>query len=318
VANSAPVRAQRDHRVASVPAAATVTAVQQGPVDPGQSSHLVWEHRPQLDRPVIIAAFEGWNDAGDAASTAVKHLRDRLRATPFARIDHEDFYDFTTSRPEIELEGGTTRRIEWPRNEFSATAPASGGVDVIMLAGIEPQLKWRTFSSDVIRVATQTNARMIITLGALLAEVAHSRPVQLFGTTDDRALVDELGLEMSSYEGPTGIVGVLNAMSRDAGIPSASLWAAVPSYVPGSLSPKAALALVERVCDLLDIAVMSTDLEIASAAYERQITQLVTEDDETSSYVEQLEHRYDEEAELQPTAETFVEEVEQFLRRQSE
>jgi proteasome assembly chaperone (PAC2) family protein len=287
-------------------------------VDPGQSSHLVWEHRPQLDRPVIIAAFEGWNDAGDAASTAVKHLRDRLRATPFARIDHEDFYDFTTSRPEIELEGGTTRRIEWPRNEFSATAPASGGVDVIMLAGIEPQLKWRTFSSDVIRVATQTNARMIITLGALLAEVAHSRPVQLFGTTDDRALVDELGLEMSSYEGPTGIVGVLNAMSRDAGIPSASLWAAVPSYVPGSLSPKAALALVERVCDLLDIAVMSTDLEIASAAYERQITQLVTEDDETSSYVEQLEHRYDEEAELQPTAETFVEEVEQFLRRQSE
>jgi proteasome assembly chaperone (PAC2) family protein len=267
---------------------------------------------------VIIAAFEGWNDAGDAASTAVKHLRDRLRAVPFAHIDHEDFYDFTTSRPEIELEGGSTRRIEWPRNEFSATAPDSGGIDVITLAGIEPQLRWRTFVTDVIDVARQTNARMIITLGALLAEVAHSRPVQLFGTTDDLELVEELGLVMSSYEGPTGIVGVLNAMSRDAGIPSASLWAAVPSYVPGSLSPKAALALVERVCDLLDIAVMSTDLEIASAAYERQISQLVTEDDETSSYVEQLEARYDEEAELQPTADTFVEEVEQFLRRQSE
>ena len=293
--------------------------VQQGPGEAAASGHVVWTGRPKLDRPVVIAAFEGWNDAGDAATTAVRHLRDRWRARAFASIDPEDFYDFTTSRPNIELDEGRTRKIEWPANEFCATSRAESGVEVVTLCGIEPQLRWRTFGEGVLAVARAVNARMIVTLGALLAEVAHSRPVQLYGSTDDERLAVELGLEPSNYEGPTGIVGVLNAMARDAGIPAASLWAAVPSYVPGATSPKAALALVERVTDLLNVQVSTTDLEIAAAGYERQVSQLVSEDDETAAYVEQLEERYDEEAELMPTtAESLVEEVEQFLRNQSE
>jgi proteasome assembly chaperone (PAC2) family protein len=254
-----------------------------------------------------VAAFEGWNDAGDAASTAARHLRDRLHAAPFADLDPEPFFDFTSTRPVVEITDGRTRRINWPQ------------VELITLVGMEPQLKWRTFCDELLEVFRATNAQLVLTLGALLAEVPHTRATTVFGTSYDQYVAGELGLEPSNYEGPTGIVGVLHAACIDAGIPSASLWASVPSYVPGAPSPKAALALVEAAADLLPIDVPVTDLEIASAAYERQVSRLVSEDEETATYVSQLESRFDdpdddEDDELD--AEVLVEEVEQFLRNQ--
>jgi predicted ATP-grasp superfamily ATP-dependent carboligase len=285
------------------------------------ADHLRWSRTPKLARPVIVAAFEGWNDAGDAATTAVRHLRDRIRARPFAELDPEEFFDFTSTRPIVEINDGRTRRLNWPRTELAA-ADAGGPAGVVTLVGIEPQLKWRTFCHEITEFARASNARLVVTLGALLADIAHTRPTSVFGTSYDDDVAIDLGLEPSNYEGPTGIVGVLHAACIDAGIPSASLWAGVPSYVPGAPSPKAALALVRRVADLLNVAVAVTDLEIASAAYERQVTRLVSEDEETAAYVEQLETRYDEgddeDEDEELDAESLVEEVEQFLRNQGD
>ena len=272
----------------------------------------------RFDRPVIVAAFEGWNDAGDAASSAVRHLRDRLNADSIAEIDPEEFFDFTSTRPTVQILDGNTRRVEWPSVEFCAADGAVAGTEIITLLGTEPQLKWRSFCEAVLSVARLTNARLVLTLGALLAEVPHTRPTSVFGTSYDPAMALELGLQPSNYEGPTGIVGVLHNACVTAGIPSVSLWAAVPSYVPGATSPKATLALVERITEMLDLRVPIVDLEIASAAYERQVSQLVEEDDETSDYVEQLEVRFDAESELTPSFENFVADIEQFLRSQQD
>jgi proteasome assembly chaperone (PAC2) family protein len=280
-------------------------------------SALRWTRSPRLERPIVLVAFEGWNDAGDAASTAVRHIRDRLGAQPFAELDPEEFFDFTSTRPTIEILDGHSRRLNWPSTELAANDLRGRG-DVVTLLGTEPQLKWRTFCDEIIGVVRAVDARLVVVLGALLAEVAHTRPTEVFGTTYDRRLADDLGLETSNYEGPTGIVGVLHAACLDAGIPSVSLWASVPSYVPGAPSPKAALALVRSTAELLPVDVPVTDLEIAAAAYERQVSRLVSEDEETATYVSQLESRFDdpddEDEELD--AEVLVEEVEQFLRNQ--
>ncbi len=238
-----------------------------------------------------------------------------MRAAEFAAIDPEEFFDFTSTRPSVRIDEGTTRTIEWPATQFSFASREHAGADLITLLGTEPQLKWRTFCDEILTVARQTNARLVVTLGALLAEVPHTRPTTVFGTSYDPNVAAELGLQPSNYEGPTGIVGVLHNACVNAGIPSVSLWAAVPSYVPGASSPKAALALIERVADLLTIGVPVLDLQIASAAYERQVTELVSEDEETVTYVEQLEQRFDEEPELTPAG-SLVEEVEAFLRNQ--
>ena len=271
-----------------------------------------------------MAAFEGWNDAGDAASTAVRHLRDRLGAKTFATVDPEVFFDFTSTRPTVEIDERAGRLVRWPSIEMCAT-DENDDIELITLLGIEPQLRWRTFCTEIVDLARATNAHLVLTLGALLAEVAHTRPTSVFGTSYDEHLALQLGLEPARYEGPTGIVGVLHNSCIEAGIPSASLWAGVPSYVPGAPSPKAALALVHRVGDFLGTSVPCTELEIASAAYERQVTRLVDEDDETAAYVEQLESRYDngdDEDDLdddepdEVDAESLVEEVEQFLRNQ--
>ena len=299
------------------------------PAEPADARHLIWSRQPQLRRPIIVAAFEGWNDAGDAASTAVRHLRDRLGARPFASVDPEVFFDFTSTRPIVEIDENDTRLIRWPSIEVCATDDRDG-LEVITLLGIEPQLRWRTFCNEIVDLARATNAHLVLTLGALLAEVAHTRPTSVFGTSYDEHLALQLGLEPSRYEGPTGIIGVLHNYCIEAGIPSASLWAGVPSYVPGATSPKAALALVNRVGEFLGTTVPSIDLEIASAAYERQVTRLVGEDEETALYVQQLESRFDngddddddDDDEIDPEidpeidAESFVEQVEQFLRNQ--
>ncbi len=273
---------------------------------------------------MLITAFEGWNDAGDAASIAAAHLADRWDGTALAEIDAEFFYDFSTTRPLVQLDEDRQRSLTWPTNQFRACRVRGASRDAIVLLGLEPQLRWRTFCEQIIETARALEVSQIITLGALLADVPHSRPVEVYGATEDERLMAELELEPSSYEGPTGIVGVLATQCRDAEIPTASVWAAVPSYVPGAPSPKAGLALVEQVCDVLGTSVYSTDLEIAAATYERQVDELVAEDDDTAGYVADLEEAWDDadehgddieiDEELDDDPETLLAEVEQFLR----
>jgi proteasome assembly chaperone (PAC2) family protein len=280
--------------------------------------HLRWIHRPTLEAPVLLVAFEGWSDAGDAASSAVRFLGEAHGATPFATIDPEVFFDFSSTRPRVELDDEQQRRIVWPETVLSsATVPATGQ-GLITVVGSEPQLRWRTFTEQVVGVAQLVGARLVVTFGALLAEVPHTRPVSVFGTADDHELGTEMGLLPSRYEGPTGITGVLQAACRAAGVRSVALWAAVPTYVPSAPSPKAALALTERAARLLDLSVVTTELEIASASYERQVTELVSDDTETIEYVEHLEHRFDnhEEDPFAEDEESLVDEVERFLRDQ--
>ncbi len=289
--------------------------------------HVRWSSRPRLRTPVVIAAFAGWNDAGEAASNAGHHLADVWATRPFATIDAEDFYDFSSTRPHVRLVDGGQREIVWPINELSASSVLGADMDVVLLIGTEPQLKWRTFCSEVLEVVTELNARMLITLGALLAEVPHSRPVSVIGTAADPTLIEQHGLQRSRYEGPTGIVGALHDACNTAGLPSLSLWAAVPAYVQGAPSPKAALALVERVGDVLDLMIPTTALEIASAAYEREVDEVVTNDDELSGYVRRLEDMVDsgepfgdddedEAISADDTVDELVEELERFLRDQ--
>jgi proteasome assembly chaperone (PAC2) family protein len=283
---------------------------------PSEGAHLRWQRRPKLDGPILIAGFEGWNDAGDAASSAIEFLRDRWDAAPFAEVDPEDFYDFTATRPRVQFDDDFEREIVWPANTFSSVTLPGTDRDVVILTGTEPQLRWRTFCAQIIHVAKSLDVRRVVTLGALLAEVPHSRPVSVFGTAYTEDVIAQLGLSPSRYEGPTGIVGVLHAACQAAGLESASLWAAVPTYLPGAPSPKAALALVERTAQLVDASVTTTELEIASASYERQINELVEEDDETAEYVEQLEQRYDDDDDDIGDADGLVEQVERFLREQ--
>ncbi len=279
-------------------------------------TELLWTHRPQVEQPILVAAFEGWNDAGEAASSAMSYLLSRWDAEPFASIDPESFYDFTTTRPHIRIAEGTDQRIvDWPRNEFSVARPENGP-DVVLLTGIEPQLRWRTFCGLVLEVAQQLDARLVLTLGALLADVPHSRPTSVFGTAYDPKVMQALTLEPSSYEGPTGIVGVLHAECHRLDIHSASLWAAVPSYVAAAPSPKAAHALVDRVCQMLGTELPCDDLVDAGHQYERQISDLVAEDPETEAYVAHLEETHDLDEHAVGSVDGLVDELERFLREQ--
>lgn len=279
--------------------------------------HVRWALRPQLHRPVALAAFEGWNDAGDAATSALRYLVDRWDLDPVAEIDPEEFHDFASTRPEVRLNEDGEREIEWPATEvFAGSTPHAG--DVVVIVGAEPQLRWRTYARELTELVQELDARLAVTVGALLAEVPHTRPTPVVGTAERPDLVAGFDLHRSTYEGPTGIVGVLHDAWHRAGLDAASLWATVPSYVPGAPSPKAALALVERITALLRTSVVTTDLEIAAASYERQVTELVEADEETSTYVADLELRHDREPDPDqlPSAESIAEEVERFLRGQ--
>jgi proteasome assembly chaperone (PAC2) family protein len=276
--------------------------------------HLIRTGRPTLDQPVLVAAFEGWNDAGEAATFAARFLSERWDADPFATIDPEEFFDFTSTRPHVQLDDNEQREIVWPTTTLSAASVPGTDLDLIFVVGSEPQLKWRTFCDEIVHVAVEHDARLVVTLGALLAEVPHTRPVSIVGTAYDPTLVRKLALTQSTYQGPTGIVGVLHDAFRHAGIPSASLWAAVPTYVPSAPSPKAALALVERVTELLAVPIATTDLEIASASYERQIDSLVADDDDTADYVARLEQAADDQPDDEESHGDLIAEVERFLR----
>ncbi len=264
---------------------------------------------------MLIAAFEGWNDAGDAATSAVAHLCEAWSATTFAEIDPEEFYDFTATRPQVRIEDGATRTVKWPTNTFSWAHPEGTG-GVILLSGVEPQLKWRTFCSQVLHVATMLNCRLVLTLGSLLADVAHTRPTPVFGNADEPTMIAQMDMEPSRYEGPTGIVGVLHAECSDTRLDSASLWAAVPAYVSSVPSPKAALALVERAGGVIGSVPDTLGLVERSEAYELELTRLVDEDDATAEYVRHLEEQHDQDEVAVQSADDMVEEVERYLREQ--
>jgi proteasome assembly chaperone (PAC2) family protein len=279
---------------------------------------VTWEDRPRLNRPVMVAAFEGWNDAADAASGAVVWLRHRWQAARFATIDPEEFYDFQVARPHVALVDGVTRKITWPANDCFVAHIEEVGRDVVLLSGIEPNLHWKTYCQTVLGVARETGCEMVVTLGALLADVPHTRPVRLTGTAADPDLVARLGLQHSRYEGPTGIVGVLHDHCRHSGMPSVSLWAPVPHYVASPPNPKATRALIERLAELIDVPVGLGDLSEAATAWEERVNELVTSDPDVAAYVAQLEERDDnaiDERDL-PTGDTLAAELERFLREQ--
>jgi proteasome assembly chaperone (PAC2) family protein len=277
------------------------------------------DSRPDLERPVLIAAFRGWNDGGQGASLAGAYLARAWAAAEFASIDPENFYDFQATRPTVSLVDGVQRRIEWPENTFLHAPLPGAGRDAILLLGVEPNVRWRTFCDHVTAVAKQFDVRMMITLGSLLADVPHTRPSPVTGTATDPDLIDRLGLQASRYEGPTGIVGVLHDACGHAGIQSASLWAAVPHYVSLTPSPRAAKALVDRLADLLGADVDTAELDEAADAYAQQVSEAVAADEETAAYVQELERRVDELAtEDLPSGDALAAELTRFLREQDE
>jgi predicted ATP-grasp superfamily ATP-dependent carboligase len=282
---------------------------------------VIWSQRPELKRPVMVCAFKGWNDAGEAASAAVGFMRDHFESFDVARIEPEEYFDFTAVRPTVRLAEGRTREIEWPGNVFTAARIPGAEGDVVMLHGIEPSLRWNRFTKSVIEVVRELDVRMVVTLGALLADVPHTRPVALTGLASDQALVEKLGFEQTRYEGPTGIVGVLHHACARASIPSASLWASVPHYVAAAPNPKVALALVRAFEGTAGVAVDAGELEEAAEDYERQVSAAVASDPEIKAFVERLESAMDEVAaatpdeEKLPSAETIARDFQRFLRQ---
>jgi proteasome assembly chaperone (PAC2) family protein len=265
---------------------------------------------------VLVAAFRGWNDGAQGASLAASFLAQAWEARRFADIDPEEFFDFQATRPHVALEEGLTRRIDWPETAFYHASIPGLERDAVLALGIEPNLRWRTFSDEVVELAQDLEVELVVTLGALLADVPHTRPAPVTGSASDPKLVEELRLASSRYEGPTGIVGVVHDACRRAELPSASLWAAVPHYASLAASPKAALALCLRLADLLGTEFDLADLEQASAAYEAQVSEAVASDEETEAYVQQLEERRDalgEELDM-PSGETLAAELTRFLR----
>jgi proteasome assembly chaperone (PAC2) family protein len=278
------------------------------------------DHRPELTRPIMVAAFRGWNDGAQAASLAAGYLAKTWGAERFAEVDPENFFDFQATRPHVSLEEGLTRRIDWPETAFYHARPEGLDRDVVLLLGIEPNLRWRTFTELVVGLARDLGIELLITLGALLADVPHTRSAPVTGSASDKELVERLGLSASRYEGPTGIVGVIHDVCGQSGIPSASLWAAVPHYVSLTPSPRGALALCERLGSVLGIEIDADELEEAARNYEEQVSEAVASDEETAAYVDELERRSDqlEDATELPSGDALAAELTRFLKERDE
>src|SRR5215211_4510586 len=251
---------------------------------------LIWEgDPPRLRSPALVCAFAGWNDAASAATAALEAVAAALDAQLVARVDPEEYYDFQVNRPTIRLVEGQTREIDWPANTLLAVQVPSAERDLALLSGVEPNMRWRTFADSILSAAQRLGVEMVITLGALIADVAHTRPVPITGLASDPELVERLGLSRSSYEGPTGIVGVLHDACRRHELPSASLWAAVPHYVAAVPNPKAALALLRRLEGLTGVAVEASELEEAMERFEQQVDRAVRANPEIQELVQRLE-----------------------------
>jgi proteasome assembly chaperone (PAC2) family protein len=283
-------------------------------------SELNVSFAPSLQRPVLISAFRGWNDGGQGASLGAAYLAKQWAAARFAEIEPEGFFDFQAVRPHVSLVDGETRKIDWPDNGFFHASIPGANRDAILLLGIEPNLRWRTFTGLVLDLAQEHGVEMLVTFGSLLADVPHTRPAPVTASATDPALIAELGLEASRYEGPTGIVGILHDRARELGIASVSLWAAVPHYVSLAPSPRAALALVRRFGELMRTDVDLQELEQAAEEYAEHVSEAVSTDAETAAYVEELEQRVDAlapEGDI-PSGDTLAAELTRFLREREE
>jgi len=283
---------------------------------------LEWESRPDgLRAPALVCAFKGWNDAGDAASAALQFVGSALGAERFARIDPEEFFDFQATRPKVRIVEGRTREIDWPELEVFAARVPRAPRDLILLSGSEPSMRWRTFCRLVVDLAEALGTQMVVTLGALLADVPHSRPVNVTGLSTDASLTDRLSVSSGTYEGPTGITGVLHDAVNAAGLPSVSLWASVPHYVAAAPNPKAALALVRHLEQLVGVSVDASELESAAGDYERQVNLAVQSDPDVQAFVERLEQAVEEEeaeagdAPDVPSGDLLAREFQRFLRQ---
>ncbi|HYU57014.1 MAG TPA: PAC2 family protein [Actinomycetota bacterium] len=278
---------------------------------------VTFESRPTLREPALICAFAGWNDGGESASGAARFLREAWGATRFATIDPEEFFDFQVNRPTVRLIDGVTRHIEWPRNDFFHAS--AGTRDVVLFTGIEPNNKWRGFCEAIVAVGREVDADTLVTLGGFLADMPHTRAIRVAGSAPTQEEAEALGVAASRYEGPTGIVGVLQDVANRAGLRALSLWAAVPHYLPAGPNPKAALALVERLGRLLEVPIDTAPLSALATTWEERVDATVAENDELSEYVRRLEAGADqaEEDELEiPSGDELARELERFLRRQ--
>jgi proteasome assembly chaperone (PAC2) family protein len=280
---------------------------------------LRWERRPDgLRAPALVCAFKGWNDAGESASSAATFMGASLEAARFATIDPEDFLDFQATRPTVKLVDGLSRRIEWPEWEIYEARVPRAPRDLVLLTGPEPSMRWPTFARAVIELAEALGVQLVVQLGALLADVPHTRPVHVSGLASDLGLIERMDLQPPTYEGPTGIVGVLHAACADAGMPSASLWAAVPHYVAVVPNPKGALALLRRLETLVGVTVDASSLEEAATDYDRQVSRAVELDPDVQAFVERLERAADEEEDDSPqlpSGDVIAREFQRFLRQ---
>ncbi|MBM7775114.1 putative ATP-grasp superfamily ATP-dependent carboligase [Actinokineospora baliensis] len=272
--------------------------------------------RQELVDPVLVAAFEGWNDAGDAASTAIEHLQLTWDASPLLEIDPDDYYDFQVTRPTVRMVDGVTRRVEWPTTRLYLCRPPGSNRDVVLVHGIEPNMRWRKFCAELLGHIEELNITTVVTLGALLADTPHTRPVPVTGTAYDATSAARFGLERSRYEGPTGIVGVLQDACVRAGVPAISIWAAVPHYVSQPPSPKATLALLHRVEEVLDVEVPLGTLPDQAEEWQQTVSEMAEEDEDVRNYVRALEERGDAEDTLNETSgDVIAAEFERYLRR---
>lgn len=269
---------------------------------------------PELVDPVMVAAFEGWNDAGDAASAAVTHLDQVWGGEVFAALDAEDYYDFQVNRPTVWMDGDT-RRITWPTTRLSVVRVQEPRRDIVLVHGIEPNMRWRSFCNELLGFAHELGVETVVTLGALLGDTPHTRPVPVTGTTSDAVVARGLGLEQTKYEGPTGIVGVLQEACAHAGMPALTFWAAVPHYVSQAPSPKATLALLRKLEDFLDLSIPMGDLTEDARAWQLGVDQLASEDSEVAEYVQALEAARDAEDLPEASGEAIALEFERYLRR---
>ena len=273
---------------------------------------------PPLRDPVLVAAFEGWNDAGEAASGAVAHLCRVWGATPLTEMDPEDYHDFQVNRPMVQVDESGRRSVSWPTTRLSWARPPGAARDVVLVNGIEPSMRWRAYVAELLGYAEQLGVSTLVTLGALLADVPHTRPIPVTTTSDDEGLMRRLALEPSTYQGPTGILGVLHESATKAGVPGLSLWAAVPHYVAQPPSPKASLALLRRVEELLDVTVPLEELPEDARAWEHGVDELAEEDTEIAEYVRQLEEAKDTADLPEASGEAIAREFERYLRRRGD
>lgn len=276
--------------------------------------------KPSLRRPKALIAFEGWNDACEAASGAVRHvLREQGVDEPFALIDPEEFYDFQVRRPTVAISGGGTRSLTWPSTRFYAVPLPGQPHDLVVVLGEEPSFRWKTFARHVTKLLAEMDVEEVVLLGAFIGQVAHTKPVPIVGVATDPALVAKHGLLGSSYEGPTGIVGVLQEACREVGMPAISLWAATPHYLAANANPKAMLALAGRASEILDLRIDTSALETASAEFDERVSDAMESSDELAGYVHELEEEQEDvnPADLDPgLTDDLVTEIESFLRDQ--